>query len=419
MSGLFSSLNGVSTALAAFSQALGAEQANVSNSSTPGYAAERAVIQPIGFGFSSGAGFDRVSVQSTGNQLADAIVRASASQAAASDTEAAQLGLLNQQFDITGTAGIPAALNGFSSAFADVSVTPNDSAVTANAAAAVDRVAAAFRTAAQSVAGIRDNVTKNIDDVVTGINGLAGQVAQLNGQIRNSAGGDAGKDTGADAGLDASRRTALEALAADVGLTVTGNADGTLNVLVGGSIPLVLGDRAYAFSASGADSSFSGTLGGLLEAKEATGAALDDLNTLAAGFATAANAVSPLFTFDAANPASSLQVNPGLTTASWSNGAANALAELAGQKDAANDQYALLAESVGRKAADATSRASTDQTSLTAAQAAQAQIEGVSLDVEAVNITAYQRAWQASAKLIGVLDNLAVDAVNLVGQQDT
>jgi flagellar hook-associated protein 1 FlgK len=356
-----------------------------------------------------------VSVQSTGSQLADALVRAAGSQAAASDAESTQLGLLNQQFDITGTTGIPAALSGFSSAFADLSVTPNDSAVAANAVAAVDSVAAAFQTAAQSVAGIRDNVTKNIDDVVTDINGLAGQIAQLNAQIRNSG----GEDADSAPGLDASRRTALEQLSSDVGLTVTGNADGTVNVLVGGSTPLVLGDRAYAFSASDADSSFSGSLGGLLDTQGTIGGVLDDLNTLAAGFATAANGVAPLFTFDAANPASSIQANASLTTAAWTNGVSNTLAGLAGQKDSTNDQYALIAQSVGRGAADATSRAGQDQTSLTAAQSAQSQIEGVSLDVEAVNITAYQRAWQASAKLMGVLDNLALDAVNLVGQQDT
>jgi flagellar hook-associated protein 1 FlgK len=323
--------------------------------------------------------------------------------------------LLDQQFDITGNTGIPAALNSFSSAFADLSVTPNDAAVGANAVAAVENVAAAFRTAAQSVAGIRNRVTKNIDDVVTEINGLAGQIAQLNARIRNSG----GQSDGADAGLDASRRTALEQLASNVGLTVTGNEDGTVNVLVGASTPLVLGDRAYAFSASDADSSFSGALGGLVETKGAINGVLDDLNTLVSGFAAAANAVTPLFTFDASNPASSIQAEAPLAVASWSNAVANALAGLAGQPGSANERYALLAQSVGRKAADAMSRVAQDQTSLTAARSAQTEIEGVSLDVEAVNITAYQRAWQASAKLIGVLDNLALDAVNLVGQQDT
>lgn len=411
MSGLISSLSGVSTALAAFSQALNAEQANVSNSSTPGYAAERAIIHPVGFGFSSGTGYDTVSVQSTGSQWADAAVRSAASQAAASDAESTQLGLLNQQFDITGTTGIPAALNGFSSAFADLAVTPNDASVTQNAIAAVGSVAAAFQTAAQSVSALRDQVNQHITAVVTEINGLAGQVAQLNAQIRNSGGEDAGADT--------SRRTALEQLASDVGLTLTSNADGTVNVLAGASTPLVLGDRAYAFSANAVDGSVSGTLGGLLNTSGALNTVLGSLNTLASGFATAANAVTPLFAFNPAKAASTIEVDPSVTSATWSNAVANSLAALPGQSGSANDQYASIAESVGRSAADASGRSTQDQTTLTAAHAAQSQIEGVSLDTEAVNITAYQRAWEATAKLVGVLDNLTLDAVNLVGQQDT
>ena len=63
MINLFASLQGVSNALGAFSQALGAEQNNVSNSSTPGYAAVTPVIQPVGFG--STAGRDTVAVSYT------------------------------------------------------------------------------------------------------------------------------------------------------------------------------------------------------------------------------------------------------------------------------------------------------------------------------------------------------------------
>ena len=74
---------------------------------------------------------------------------------------------------------------------------------------------------------------------------------------------------------------------------------------------------------------------------------------------------------------------------------------------------------MGQQFSDAGSQSTEDQTTLTGAQAAQTATEGVSLDQEAVNISAYQRAWEASAKLVSVLDNLTLDAVNLVGQQDT
>src|SRR5580704_2169509 len=124
MSGTFTSLQSVSTALAAFGQALGAEQNNISNSSTPGYAAVRAVIQPLGIG--AGGQSDQVVLQSTGSAQADALVQAASSQASDSQTRAQQLQPVNQQFDITGSTGILAALEQFNTAFSNLSVTPGD-----------------------------------------------------------------------------------------------------------------------------------------------------------------------------------------------------------------------------------------------------------------------------------------------------
>src|ERR1700744_6212965 len=100
MSALFPSLSTVSNALAAFSQSLAAEQNNISNSSTPGYAAVRAVVQPLGIG--AGGETDQVVLQSTGSTQADALVQAASSQASDSQTRAQQLQPVNQQFDITG-----------------------------------------------------------------------------------------------------------------------------------------------------------------------------------------------------------------------------------------------------------------------------------------------------------------------------
>jgi flagellar hook-associated protein FlgK len=55
MGGLFSALHTASTALTVYSQALGVDQSNVANSSTPGYAAQRANILPIGISGTGGA----------------------------------------------------------------------------------------------------------------------------------------------------------------------------------------------------------------------------------------------------------------------------------------------------------------------------------------------------------------------------
>ena len=469
MSGLLTSLQGVSSALSAFTQALNADQLNVSNASTPGYAAVRAVINPMGFS-GSGSGSDSVVLQSTGNAQVDAIVQAASSQAANSQAQVAQLGAVNQQFSITGSTGILAAFQLFSTAFANLSVTPDDASAGAAALSAAQGVATAINSVAQNLASQSQSIQSSAQSTVSQINDLAGQIAQYNVQVRG--------ETTLNPGADVSRRNALTQLSSLVGVTVTQNADGTVNVLAGGTLPLVLGDQAYSLSAnlsapagsqitsSGGGvtpSSFSGTLGGLVDtlnntitpilgANGGSNSQTGSLNTLAQGFASSVNSLLtsgvtssgaagvPLFTYDTtnlANVAATLAVDPSVTpdqlglattgASASSNGIANQLAGLAASNNPASqingvapqDYYSSIAQSVGQQLSDATAQSTSDQTSLTSAQANQTAVEGVSLDQEAINITADQRSWEAAAKLVTVIDNLTLDSVNLVGEQDT
>ena len=471
MSGLLTSLQGVSSALSAFTQALSADQANVSNASTPGYAAVRALINPVRF-FGNGSGADSVVLQSTGSAQADAIVQAATSQASDSQTQAQQLGAVNQQFSITGTTGILAAFQQFSSAFSTLSVTPGDASAGAAALASAQGVAAAFNSVAQNLAGQSQSLQVSAQSTVSRINNLAGQIAQYNVQVRG--------ETAVNPGTDASRRSALTQLSSLVGVTVTQNADGTVNVLAGATLPLVLGDQAYTLNANLAapagsqitssgggvtPSSFSGTLGGLVDTLNNTitpilggNGQTGSLNTLAQGFAASVNNLLtsgvtaggapgvpsgapgvPIFTYDASNAdnvAATLAVDPSVTpdqlglattgASASSNGIANQLAGLAASNNSASqinglapqDYYSSIAQSVGQHLSDASAQSTSDQTSLTAAQASQTAVEGVSLDQEAINITSDQRSWEAAAKLVTVMDNLTLDSVNLVGEQD-
>src|SRR5437016_3217760 len=113
MGGLLSSLQTASAALDVFSRALGTDQANVANASTPGYAAQQTNILPIDLSGNGAGVSDFVSLSSNSNAFADAAVRTASSQASASQTSARQLSPLNQLFDITGTTGILAALQQF------------------------------------------------------------------------------------------------------------------------------------------------------------------------------------------------------------------------------------------------------------------------------------------------------------------
>jgi flagellar hook-associated protein 1 FlgK len=458
--GLFSALQTTSTALEVYTQALGVSQANVANASTPGYATQRANILPIDLS-GNGSGSDFISLSSSGNALTDATVQAASSQAGASQTAAQQLSPINQLFDITGATGILAALQQFSTAFSSLSVSPNDATLGASALAAAGNVAAAFQTTATSLDTQQSQVASGIQSVVGQINTLAGQIQQLNVT--------AASESSIDPATGANLRSDLQQLSSLVDISTTTNPNGSINVLAGGQLPLVLGDQAYALSANpsaaqgaqvtssaggSSPDNFSGQLGALLNTQNGT---LDQLlgsdgnpgtlNTLASGFASRVNTLLtsgttssgasgvPVFTYDTTDPTNAARtlaldttVTPnqlGLATTgppAQSNGIANTLAALPSSTNAADliagesavGLFGSIAASVGQQLSDAQTASAADQTALTTAQANQQQQEGVSLDREAVNVTTYERAYQANAQIVSVLNQLTADAVNLI-----
>jgi flagellar hook-associated protein 1 FlgK len=461
MAGLFSSLNTASTALDVFSRALGSDQLNVANASTPGYAAQRAVILPIDLNGDGAGRADYIALSSNSSSVADAVVQAASSQAAASQTRVQQLTPINQLFDIAGQSGILAALQQFSDAFSTVAVTPNDATLRANALTAAGNVATAFQKVAATLDTQKVQVDQQLQTTVTQINDLAKNIRQVN--IRTIA---AGQISPAD---DASLRSDLDQLSTLVDVTVTKNGDGSVSVLAGGQLPLVAGTQAYALSADpsgspgaqiqstgggGSPASFSGQLGALLETRNTTIGQLlgvngdaGALNTLAAGFASRVNSLlasgvtasgaqgAPIFSFDAVDPtntARTLSLDPSITpdqlalatsgASGSANGIANALASLPASNNSSDqisglsveDLYSSIAASAGQQLADARNASASDQTTLTSAQTSRQQQIGVSLDQEAVNITQFQRAYEANARVVSILNQLTDDEVNLL-----
>lgn len=454
MGGLFSTLQTASAALQAFSQALGVSQSNIANVSTPGFAAQRANILPIDTSGTGSSGGDFVTVSSSGNAFTDAVVQTASSQASASQTQAAQLSPINQLFDITGSTGILAAFQQFSTAFASLSVSPNDSVAGAAALTAASNVASAFQTVAAGLDSQSTQVSSSVQSTTAQINALSATISQLNIQTISS--------PQPSRAIDANLRSSLDQLSTLIDITVTTEPNGSVSVLAGGQLPLVLGDQSYALSANVAaapgaqissaaggnsPASFSGQLGALLQTQNGTIAQLlggngqpGSLNTLAQGFAdlvntalssgtnAAGNPGVPIFTYNAANPAGTLAVDPtvtanqlGLASATESNGVANQLAALPGSTAAAGQiggqsaegLFGSIAALVGQQSSDANTASTADQTTLTTAQTNRQQQSGVSLDQEAVNITDYERSYEASAKVVSILSQLTLDAINI------
>ncbi len=459
MSSLISALQTASAAMEAFSSALGVDQTNVANASTPGYAALTPNILPIDLSGDGANASDFLSVSSTDSAFADATVRAASSQAAASQTEAQQLSPVNQLFDITGQTGILAAFQQFSTAFANLSVTPNDPTLGADALAAAGSVASAFQSTAAGLESQQTQTDSSIQSTVSQINTLASKIAQLNVQAAGAQQPQTNPDIAASLSSDLDQLSSL----VDINVT-TDPATGAVSVLAGGELPLVLGDQSFALSADPAaaagsqiassaggnsPTTFSGQLGALLQVQNGTLGQLlaptggaGSLNTLASGFATMVNTLLtsgvttagapgvPIFDIaDPVNAASTLTVDPtvtasdlGLGTATESNGIANQLAALPASTAPADQIGGLSAEglfgsiaaSVGQSLSDAETQSTADQTTLTSAQADRTQISGVSLNQEAVNITAYQRSYDAAAQVVSILNQLTSEEVNIL-----
>lgn len=458
MGGLFSALQNASTALGVFSQALGVDQSNVANASTPGYAAQRAAISPIDLS-GDGTSDDFVTVSSSGNAFTDATVRAASSQASESQTQASLLSPLNQLFDITGSTGILAAFQQFSTAFSNLSASPNDPTPGAAALTAAGSVASAFRNVANNLQSQSTQLNTSLQSTTAQINTLAANISQLNVQKAASA--------AENPAIDANLRSDLDQLSSLVDINVTSGADGSVTVLAGGQLPLVIGNQSYTLSANlsaapgsqisssaGGNSpvSFSGQLGAILQTQNGTISPLlgangqpGSLNTLAAGFASQVNTLLssgvtasgaagvPILTYDTAanatDVAQTLALDPsvtpdqlGLATTGanpQSNGVANALAALPGstaypiQGFSAEGFFGSLAAGLGQQLSDANTASTSDQVTLTAAQAARQQQSGVSLDQEAANITAYQRSYEANAQVVSILNQLTQDVINM------
>jgi flagellar hook-associated protein 1 FlgK len=76
--------------------------------------------------------------------------------------------------------------------------------------------------------------------------------------------------------------------------------------------------------------------------------------------------------------------------------------------------YGNLGAQVGNDLSTATNNQTTKQQLLMQAQALRQQTSGVSLDQEAENLIEFQRAYQANAKMLTVLDSLTNTLMNII-----
>ena len=452
MSSLFTTLLTSAGAMRVFESSLSTIQHNVSNSSTPGYAKQGldliALPYQPGTGLPGGvAAGDLISFRS---EYAEQAVRRQAELFGKFSQKSSGLEPIEPIFAIGENAGIPASMSALFQAFSTLAVAPNN---TASRQVVIDRaadLAAGFNQAARGLAGVSIDAQGQVRDLVSRIDGLAEDIRDINQQRRRNAA------TNQDAGIDARLHAALEDLAELADITTLPQEDGSVTVLLAGQTPLVIGEHSFPISAdfstpkalihdaSGEDITAhvqEGRLAAALELKNSLipeyAAGLDrlaqefaDRFNSALGQGVDAGGEKPaldLFSYDPAGGAAlTLRVTAiapqdiaaASADAPGSNGNALAIAQLAssGQIDGFtfSEFYGNLAAQVGRDVAAARDDQRTEEQLLSQARSLRQQIAGVDLNEEAARLIEFQRAYQASARLISVLDDLADTVINLL-----
>ena len=465
MSGLFTTLNALTTALDAQTQAINITSNNIANVNNPNYSLESPVYEDRGT-VNTAEGPQSLGISVTTKQARDAVldqmVRQEASLTAGFQAQQnvfqqaqASLGENITSTSSSGSAstttesGLSAALDSFFNAFegyaADPTNTSTGQALLEQAGVLTDR----FQQVDQSLGQVQTGITNQVTSDISSANTLLQQVATLNSQI----GSVEVNSPGSAVGMRDQREGYLEQLAGLMPVTVTENSKGEDLVTAtssGSSVTLVnngtvVGPLSYssgsviAGSGSGAHTLTlsSGSIAGNITASTGAVQTLQDsLDALASQIVTSVNtAYNPgstatgNFFNSAGTAAGTIALDSHLTSSTLhagvgsagDNSIALAVAGVANQvfstgggaaiTGTIDQYYGSVVSSIGQALSTANTQV-TDQTNVqTIVNNQRSSVSGVSIDQEMSNLMSYQRAYQASSEVFQVVNTLLSNLV--------
>jgi len=460
MSNLLAMLRTSGNALEVYQQALNVVQNNVNNSSTAGYATQSLNLESLPLDVAGGlaGGVASAGLDNSRDQYAEEQVQQQTQTLGLYTAQAQATDSIQSLFDTSGSSGVSAALSSLYKSFSTWSTTPSD-------ATAQQSVLSSAADVASAIQGLQSSLSQNAQQLDTSISSTVGQINSIASQIQ-AYNVQRLKETTADPGEDAQLYSALDNLSQLTNFSTVTQANGTVSVLLAGGSPLVLGSQTYALSSAstaagdkildsqGNDITSqinSGQLGGLLDARNnvlgsmlGNGTDPGTINELASTLADTVNNVlesgkvstetgaasgTALFTYtSAATAASTLQVNPAITgselapvdSSGNSNGNANQLAALENTSLTAlggmtlTGYFGQIASDVGSASQTATDNETAQKQVVASATSLVNQVSGVSLDEQATEVLQFERAYQASAQVLTVINTLADTVMAMV-----
>lgn len=470
MSGLFGSLASGVKALNAQSRALETAGRNIANVNNSNYARQRVVLGDRGTVLTAqGAqslGVEARQVQQLRDLLLDRQVSReialtsslSSRQLAYQKAEAALGQSIDRSTNTTSTSsstgGVAGSISDFFSAFDSFATSPTDAGVRQTLFQKASVLTDSLRQADTRLDQLQNDLTEQISTDVGEVNTLLSAVATLNGQIGHFEINAPGSATD----LRDQRQSKLEELATKLNFETraSATAPGQIDLFVhdagGAEIPLVQlnvvsgpmtlsGSTISAGSPSTAVAVSGGSLHGNLDARDGTLQTLrDQLDALAGQLVTSVNtAYNPTgltgdFFAAAGTSAGAISLAPGLTaiTLKASDGGpagdntlALAVARLANHSfstaggDAIDGTFSKYFAGVVSNFGATASRVSdqyADQNNIeNIVRSQRDSVSGVSMDEELADLVKYQRSFQASSRVIQVIDELLDTVVNRLG----
>ena len=212
---------------------------NIANVNTPGYSRQSVVLNSVAGQFSGagyyGKGVEAVTVQRVYSEFLTRQATIAGSISAADTKRLEQLTQLEDVFQ-GGSSGLGAAVSDMLNAFSDVASAPTDLSARSVVLARADEMAARFRAASSRLSDLRQGVASELKDSVSAVNSLAQRIAKANDEIARALGtGQTPND------LMDQRDQLIRDLNQYVQTSTIAADDGSLNIFLAGSQPLVLG----------------------------------------------------------------------------------------------------------------------------------------------------------------------------------
>jgi flagellar hook-associated protein 1 FlgK len=423
---------------------------NISNAQTPGY--QRQVMEQRAAGSNNVGGVFSSSIVDPGGAIVLGISRVtdqgltqrlitSAGEGAALAATADQLKRLEAVFPEPDPNALGAQFAEFWAAWQGVSSQPSSTASRAGLLSQASSLVSSIHQAATAVQDLSFEASGRLDTMVLEINDLASELASVSTSVMAN-------DPSLSATQDLmSRRDYLAAqLAEKTGGRVNIMNEGTFQFLLGGR-PIVDGANSSQLTFSGGNvvwsadntaatlggtalglqTSVNGTFPSYLTDLDAIAAALvADVNTLhstgydqtgttGVNFFDAANITASTISLDAAVDGTPSAIAAGGVYAPEDGDMARQISALARLATGADAQYRDLIATLGVETRLAKGRASAQESVTTSLEMALNEVTGVNIDEETVEIMAAQRAFQAAARVITVIDEMLATLIERTG----